>query len=80
MAEQLVSRHDFLDKNKIGIFGHSSGGFMSTAAMLVYPDFSKLLYHRLEIMTIPFTIVGGVKVITESKEENENGKSNMYMK
>ena len=30
------------DKNKIGIFGHSGGGFMSTAAMLVYPDFFKV--------------------------------------
>ena len=42
VAEQLVSRHDFLDINKVGIFGHSGGGFMSTAAMLVYPDFFKV--------------------------------------
>jgi enterochelin esterase-like enzyme len=25
-----------------GIFGHSGGGFMSTAAMLVYPEFFKV--------------------------------------
>ena len=41
-AEQLVDRHDFLDIDRIGIYGHSGGGFMSTAAMLVYPDFFKV--------------------------------------
>ncbi len=41
-AEQLADRHDFIDINKVGIFGHSGGGFMSTAAMLVYPDFFKV--------------------------------------
>ena len=40
-AEQLADRHDFIDIDKVGIFGHSGGGFMSTAAMLVYPDFFK---------------------------------------
>ena len=41
-AEQLADRHDFIDISKVGIFGHSGGGFMSTAAMLVYPDFFKV--------------------------------------
>lgn len=41
-AEQLASRHPFIDINKVGITGHSGGGFMSTAAMLVYPDFFKV--------------------------------------
>lgn len=38
-AEQLADRHKYIDIDKVGIFGHSGGGFMSTAAMLVYPDF-----------------------------------------
>lgn len=38
-AEQLADRHDFIDLDRVGIYGHSGGGFMSTAAMLVYPDF-----------------------------------------
>lgn len=42
VAEQLSYRHKFIDINKVGIFGHSGGGFMSTAAMLVYPDFFKV--------------------------------------
>ena len=40
--EQLVDRHDFIDIDRVGIYGHSGGGFMSTAAMLVYPDFFKV--------------------------------------
>lgn len=42
VAEQLADRYKFLDINKVGIHGHSGGGFMSTAAMLVYPDFFKV--------------------------------------
>jgi dipeptidyl aminopeptidase/acylaminoacyl peptidase len=41
IAEQLADKYDFIDIAKVGIYGHSGGGFMSTAAMLVYPDFFK---------------------------------------
>jgi dipeptidyl aminopeptidase/acylaminoacyl peptidase len=41
-VEQLAQRHDFIDMDRVGIYGHSGGGFMSTAAMLVYPDFFKV--------------------------------------
>lgn len=41
-VEQLADRHSFIDVAKVGITGHSGGGFMSTAAMLVYPDFFKV--------------------------------------
>ncbi|MEM9664540.1 MAG: DPP IV N-terminal domain-containing protein [Bacteroidota bacterium] len=37
--EQLAARHAFIDLNRVGIYGHSGGGFMSTAALLTYPDF-----------------------------------------
>ena len=40
--EQLADRHAFIDADRVGIYGHSGGGFMSTAAMLVYPDFFKV--------------------------------------
>ena len=40
--EQLARRHPFIDIDRVGIYGHSGGGFMSTAAMLVYPDFFKV--------------------------------------
>lgn len=41
-VEQLADRHRFIDIDRVGIYGHSGGGFMSTAAMLVYPDFFKV--------------------------------------
>ena len=37
--EQLAARYSFIDGTKVGIFGHSGGGFMSTAAICTYPDF-----------------------------------------
>ena len=41
-AEQLANRYSFIDIDKVGITGHSGGGFLSTAAMLQYPDFFKV--------------------------------------
>ena len=46
VAQQLANRHDFIDINRVGIYGHSGGGFMSTAAILVYPDFFKVAYSQ----------------------------------
>jgi dipeptidyl-peptidase-4 len=40
--EQLARKYPWVDVNRVGIYGHSGGGFMSTAAMLVYPDFFKV--------------------------------------
>ena len=39
--QQLGARYSWIDLNRVGIHGHSGGGFMSTAAMLKYPDFFK---------------------------------------
>ena len=44
--EQLARRHSFVDINRVGIWGHSGGGFMSAAAMLVYPDFFKVAWSE----------------------------------
>jgi dipeptidyl aminopeptidase/acylaminoacyl peptidase len=35
--EQLAARNPWIDIDRIGIYGHSGGGFMSTAALLVKP-------------------------------------------
>lgn len=40
--EQLAARHSWIDIERVGIYGHSGGGFMSTAALLIYPDFFKV--------------------------------------
>ena len=39
--EQLADRYSFIDVTRVGIYGHSGGGFMSTAAICTYPDFYK---------------------------------------
>lgn len=39
--EQLANRYPFIDITRVGIHGHSGGGFMSTAAICQYPDFYK---------------------------------------
>jgi dipeptidyl aminopeptidase/acylaminoacyl peptidase len=40
--EQLAAQHPFIDIERVGIWGHSGGGFMTAAAMLIYPDFFKV--------------------------------------
>jgi len=41
-VQQLAAQYRWIDGNKVGIHGHSGGGFMSTAAILTYPDFYKV--------------------------------------
>ncbi len=41
-VEQLAHRYPYIDLNRVGIWGHSGGGFMTAAALLVYPDFFKV--------------------------------------
>ncbi len=40
--QQLGARYSWIDLDRVGIHGHSGGGFMSTAAILKYPDFFKV--------------------------------------
>ncbi len=40
--KQLGARYKYIDTDKVGIFGHSGGGFASTDAMLRYPEFFKV--------------------------------------
>jgi dipeptidyl aminopeptidase/acylaminoacyl peptidase len=42
VAEQLADKYKFIDITRVGITGHSGGGFMSTAALCQYPDFYKV--------------------------------------
>jgi dipeptidyl aminopeptidase/acylaminoacyl peptidase len=40
--KQLAQKYSWLDDKKVGIWGHSGGGFASTRAMLLFPDFYKV--------------------------------------
>lgn len=37
--EQLAKQHPYIDISKVGIYGHSGGGFMAASAICTYPDF-----------------------------------------
>jgi len=39
---QLSQRYSYIDTSKVGIWGHSGGGFATAAAMFRYPDFFKV--------------------------------------
>ena len=39
---QLSQKYPYLDTNKVGIWGHSGGGFAAAAAMFRYPEFYKV--------------------------------------
>jgi dipeptidyl aminopeptidase/acylaminoacyl peptidase len=40
--KQLAARYPQIDLDRVGIYGHSGGGFASTDALLSYPDFFKV--------------------------------------
>ena len=40
--KQLAKKYSWIDIDKVGIYGHSGGGFASTDAILRYPDFFKV--------------------------------------
>lgn len=39
---QLASKYSYIDTTRVGIWGHSGGGFATAAAMFRYPDFFKV--------------------------------------
>jgi dipeptidyl aminopeptidase/acylaminoacyl peptidase len=42
VIEQLGARYPWIDLDRVGIFGGSSGGYMTISAMLEHPDFFKV--------------------------------------
>ena len=40
--QQLAKKNSWIDATRVGIWGHSGGGFASTRALLTFPDFYKV--------------------------------------
>lgn len=40
--KQLAAKYTYIDLDRVGIWGHSGGGFATAAAMFRYPDFYKV--------------------------------------
>ena len=79
--EQLAATHSYIDIDRVGIYGHSGGGFMSTAALLTYPDFYRVAVssagnHDNNVYNIWWgELHHGVTATTDSVTvENEEGE------
>ncbi len=53
--KELAKQHSWLDTTRVGIFGHSAGGYDAARGMLLFPDFYKVAVassgdhdHRME--------------------------------
>jgi len=44
--EQLAENYDFIDLDRVGIWGGSSGGYMAVSAILTYPEMYKVAVAR----------------------------------
>ena len=40
-VRELAQEFNYIDTNRVGIWGHSGGGFATACAMFTYPDFLK---------------------------------------
>ena len=40
--KQLAKKHSYIDTSKVGIFGHSAGGYDAAHALLTHPEFYKV--------------------------------------
>lgn len=42
VIKELAKKFNYIDTSKVGIYGHSAGGYDATRALLQYPDFYKV--------------------------------------
>lgn len=42
VIQELAGQHPWIDSTRVGIWGHSGGGYASARAILAYPDFYKV--------------------------------------
>lgn len=42
LVRQVAARYPFADPDRVGIYGHSGGGFMAATALLLHPEFYKV--------------------------------------
>lgn len=42
VIKKLAEKYSYIDANRVGIYGHSAGGYDATRALLLFPDFYKV--------------------------------------
>ncbi len=80
--EQLAARHPFIDLDRVGIYGHSGGGFLTAAALMLppYNDFFKVGVssagnHDNNIYNQNWSEQHhGLRVITERRDSTQRGR------
>jgi dipeptidyl aminopeptidase/acylaminoacyl peptidase len=81
--EQLAARHAFIDIDRVGIYGHSGGGFLTAAALMLppYNDFFKVGVssagnHDNNIYNQNWSEQHhGLRVITERRDTTQRGRA-----
>jgi dipeptidyl-peptidase-4 len=81
--EQLAARHPFIDLDRVGIYGHSGGGFLTAAALMLppYNDFFKVGVssagnHDNNIYNQNWSEQHhGLRVITERRDSTQRGRN-----
>ena len=75
--KQLAARHSFIDLDRVGIYGHSGGGFASTGAMFQYPDFFHVAVARAgNHDNRTYQMAWGEKYQGLLERDGENGSDN----
>ncbi len=77
VLKQLGARHAFMDLDRVGVQGHSFGGYGSARALLARPDFYKVAVssagsHNLQGM-YPIEAFVGPAVYSDGSAVNPNG-------
>jgi dipeptidyl aminopeptidase/acylaminoacyl peptidase len=80
--EQLAARYPFIDLDRVGIYGHSGGGFLTAAALMLppYNDFFKVGVssagnHDNNIYNQNWSEQHhGLRVITERRDSTQRGR------
>ena len=60
--KQLAAKYPYIDTDRVGIWGHSGGGFATAAAMFRYPDFFKVGISEAATTTTATTRTTGANV------------------
>lgn len=77
--KQLASRYPAIDLDRVGIYGHSGGGFATTDAMLRYPDtFHVGVAGAGNHDNRSYNIYWAEKYQGTLNEDKETGKDNFY--
>lgn len=77
VLKQLGARHAYMDLERVGVQGHSYGGYGSARALLARPDFYKVAVssagsHNLQGM-YPMDMYTGSPVFSDGSAVNPNG-------